>query len=110
MPKSLKISLTVLKVFAKTNRSFSRLKARKLDRALRRTVRNLNKRTEDYQPELSEQEITIEELDRVINEAGLNKAAGNDEISYELIKNLGLKGTGRKRSSSRYSRKGKIRN
>ena len=77
--------------FAKTYRSFSRLKARKLDRALRRTVRNLNKKTKDYQPGLSEQEITIEELNRVINEAGLNKAAGNDEISYELIKNLGPK-------------------
>ena len=41
--------------------------------------------------EESEQDITIEELNRVINEAGNNKAAGNDNIPYELIKNLGPK-------------------
>ena len=77
--------------FAKTYRGFSRLKARKWDRTIRRGVRKLLKKNDSYQPETCEQEITIEELNRVINEAGLNKAAGNDEICYELIKNLGPK-------------------
>jgi hypothetical protein len=41
--------------------------------------------------EESEQDITIEELNRVIEEAGSNKAAGEDNIPYELIKHLGPK-------------------
>jgi len=39
----------------------------------------------------SEESIMIEELDRVISQAGLNKAAGEDDIPYELVKNLGQK-------------------
>ena len=35
--------------------------------------------------------LTAEKLNRVINEAGLNKAGRNDKINYELIKNLGSK-------------------
>ena len=41
--------------------------------------------------EESEQDITIEELNRVIEEAGSNKAAGEDDIPHELIKHLGPK-------------------
>ena len=41
--------------------------------------------------EKSEQEITMEELERVIEEAGMNKAAGEDDIPYEMIKHLGRK-------------------
>ena len=39
----------------------------------------------------SEQDITTEEINRVINEAGKNKAAGNNNIPYKLIKILGPK-------------------
>ena len=80
--------------FAKTYRGFSRLKARKLDRAIRRRVRQRNKKDKNYKPETCEQPITIEELNRAINEAGLNKAAGDDKICYELIKNLGTRARG----------------
>jgi hypothetical protein len=33
----------------------------------------------------------MEELERVIEEAGMNKAAGEDDIPYETIKHLGGK-------------------
>ena len=42
-------------------------------------------------PEESECEIRMEEMMRVINEASNNKAAGSDDIPYEMIKNLGEK-------------------
>jgi len=74
--------------FAKTYRGFSKLKARKEDRAMRRLNRKfLKKRTTCHQE--SEREIEMEELNRVIRDAGLGKAAGEDDIPYELIKNLG---------------------
>ena len=77
-------------VFAKTYRKFSRLPARKYDRRVRKIVRRrLNKRP--GVEEKSEQDITIEELNRVIEEAGNNKAAGEYDIPYELIKHLGPK-------------------
>ena len=37
----------------------------------------------------SEGDITMHELNRVIAEAGLKKAAGKDDIPYEMIKHLG---------------------
>ena len=37
----------------------------------------------------NEKSITMEELNRVIDESGLNKAAGEDDIPYELVKHLG---------------------
>ena len=73
--------------FAKTYRGFSRLPSRKADRKLRRRVRQFLKsrpaRTEE------EQDITMEELERVIGTAGNNKAAGDDDVPYEFIKRLG---------------------
>ena len=47
----------------------------------------LKKRTTCHQE--GEQKIEMEELNRVIRDAGLGKAAGEDDIPYELIKNLG---------------------
>ena len=76
--------------FAKTYRGFSRLPVRKSDRAMTRKVRRDRRRRKTTMHE-SEQNITIEELDRVISQAGLNKAAGEDDIPYELIKYLGEK-------------------
>jgi ribonuclease HI len=76
--------------FAKTYKQFSRIPTRKSDRKIRRSVRNRMK-TNTTPLEESEQEITIQELERVIEEAGLKKAAGEDDIPYELIKHLGKK-------------------
>ena len=76
--------------FARTYRQFSRLPVRKSDRKLRRCVRKRMKRRLGVIEE-SEQDITMEELNRVINEAGRNKAAGSDDIPYEMIKSLGTK-------------------
>ena len=76
--------------FAKTYRKFSRIPARKCDRRVRKIVRRRMKKRPGVEEE-SEQDITIEELNRVIEEAGSNKAAGEDDIPYELIKHLGPK-------------------
>ena len=76
--------------FAKTYRSFSKLPVAKEDRVLRRYNRKHMKRKPGPAEE-SEQPLTWTELDRVINEARSNKAAGEDDIPYELIKNLGPK-------------------
>jgi hypothetical protein len=76
--------------FAKTYRSFSRLPVKKSDRAVQRNVRKgLKRRTVEMQE--CEQNITMNELNRVIDAAGLNKAAGEDDIPYELVKRLGRK-------------------
>ena len=76
--------------FAKTYRSFSKLPVKKSDRAVQRSVRKgLKRRPEETQE--CEQDITMNELNRVIDEAGLNKAAGEDDIPYELVKHLGKK-------------------
>ena len=76
--------------FARTYRQFSRLPVGKSDRKLRRCVRKRMKRRPGVIEE-SEQDITMEELNRVINEAGRNKAAGSDDIPYEMLQNLGPK-------------------
>ena len=76
--------------FGKTYRQFSKLPTRKSDRKFRRHIRKRLKRKTTTQQE-SEQDITMEELNRVIEEAGNNKAAGTDDIPYELIKHLGPK-------------------
>ena len=75
---------------AKTYRGFSHLPTRKLDRKLKRQVRKRSKKTYKTScDEPAEMPITIEELDKVIREAGNNKAAGPDRIPYEFIKHMG---------------------
>ena len=39
----------------------------------------------------SEQDITMEELERAIDESKRNKASGEDNIPYEFLNNLGSK-------------------
>ena len=39
----------------------------------------------------AEQEFTMDELDRALSEAKNNKATGEDDIPYEMLKNLGEK-------------------
>ena len=73
--------------FAKTYRSFSKLKARKEDRRIKRYIRKELKTCRDL--EESEEEITKTEMMRAIREASNGKAAGEDDIPYELVKNLG---------------------
>ena len=76
--------------FAKTYKKFSRLPTRKEDRKVRRKARLGRKKT-SHVPEECERDITAAELDRVIGEAGMKKAAGEDDIPYEMIKHLGPK-------------------
>lgn len=74
--------------FAKTYKGFSRLPKGKKDLTMKRKVRNWIK---DKPPhtEWAERDISLKEMESVINQAGLNKSAGVDDIPYELIKHLG---------------------
>ena len=75
--------------FAKTYKSFSRLPAWKEDRKLRNNNRrNFKARTTQQE---GEGPITVEEMLRAISNTKFNKAAGEDEIPYEFIRNLGPK-------------------
>jgi len=73
--------------FAKTYRTFSKLKARKSDRRIKRTIRKAHKASRDL--EESENDITMNEVLRAIREASNGKAAGKDDIPYEMLKHLG---------------------
>ena len=74
--------------FAKTYKSFSKIPVKKEDRRIRKSVRRRMKRKPQAHQE-SEQNFTLEELERVIAEAKNNKAAGEDDVPYEFIKHLG---------------------
>ena len=76
--------------FAKTYRKFSKLPTRKADHKLQRSVRKRMKKKPSCSEE-SEKDISMREMERVINQTGNFKAAGEDEIPYELIKKLGPK-------------------
>ena len=78
--------------FAKTYRSFSKLKARKEDRRIKRKIRREHKMARDLED--SECDITMKEMLRVIKEASNGKAAGKDDIPYEMVKHLGPKALG----------------
>ena len=78
--------------FAKTYRSFSKLKARKGDRRIKRKIRKEHKMARDLED--SECDITMKEMLRVIKEASNGKAAGKDDIPYEMVKHLGPKALG----------------
>ena len=73
--------------FAKTYRTFSKLKARKSDRKIKRTIRKAHK--EKRELEEAEKDITMTEMLRAIRESSNGKAAGTDDIPYEMIKHLG---------------------
>ena len=76
------------KQFVKTYKGFSKLPVRKEDRKLRRFIRKRMKRHPTV-PEESEQDINMVELERAIDESKNNKSAGEDDIPYEFLKNLG---------------------
>ena len=76
--------------FAKTYKSFAKLPVKKEDRTIRRKNRKHMKRKPTAAEE-SEQAFTMDEMERVIKEAKNNKAAGEDDIPYEMVKNLGPK-------------------
>ena len=75
--------------FAKTYRSFSKLPTRKEDRKIKKVIRRQYHARRVL--EESEQDITKGEMMRAIREASNNRAAGRDDIPYEMIKNLGPK-------------------
>ena len=75
--------------FAKTYRKFSKLEKRKEDRKIRKIVRRQWKTSRTM--EECEQDLTMKELVDVIQDASMNKASGNDDIPYEMIKRLGSK-------------------
>ena len=64
--------------FAKTYRTFSKLKARKSDRKIKRTIRKAHK--EKRELEEAEKDITMTEVLRAIREASNGKAAGTEDI------------------------------
>ena len=74
--------------FAKTYKGFSLLETRKSDRVIRKEVRKYIKK-DITAIEESEQDITMLELERAIDDAKKGKAAGEDDIPHEMIKQLG---------------------
>ena len=77
-------------LFAKTYRGFAKLPIQKEDRITRKYIRRRMKRRPLVHQE-AEQEFTMEEMDRALSEAKNNKATGEDDIPYEMLKNLGEK-------------------
>ena len=76
--------------FKKTYVEQSRIAHEKMDRELKKNNRTfLSNKPEEL--EESEQELTMEELERVIKEASNEKAAGEDNIPHEFLKELGPK-------------------
>ena len=76
--------------FAKTYRGFSKLPKRKEDRAVKKKVREARKRArESYTLQECEQDVMAAEVLNVIRQAKNNKAAGQDDVPYEMLKHLG---------------------
>ena len=80
--------------FAKTYKKFSKLPKRKTDRDVRRNnYKRMDERMMDQSIDgpiqESEQDLTMEEMNRAIFGASTNKASGDDDIPYELIQHLG---------------------
>ena len=76
------------KQFAKVYKKVSKISKGPRDRTIKRKNREfLNERPQTRTK--YETEITWEELERVITDASTNKAAGDDDIPYDIIKALG---------------------
>jgi len=81
--------------FAKTYRKFSKLPSRQEDRAIKQKVRKARKQAKGcYILQESERDITAAEVRKVIKQAKNNKAAGQDDVPYEMLKHLGPKAMG----------------
>ena len=78
------------KQFAKTYRGFAKIPIRKGDRRIRKKCWKHMER-ENRELEESEKDINMQEMQRAIEEAANNKAAGEDDIPYEFLKHLGPK-------------------
>ena len=74
--------------FAKTYKGFAKLPVRKEDRQLRKKNRRRLKKKPSMR-DTSEKPLEMEELEKALAEAHNNKAAGDDDIPYELLKHLG---------------------
>ena len=76
--------------FARTYRKFSQIPKRKEDKNFHTEVRK--KMTDTPMGiDKTEREISMREMETVINHTGNFKAAGEDEITYEMLKKLGPK-------------------
>ena len=77
--------------FRTTYKGFSKIPRSKEDRRLQKGVYKFLKSSKGLPRETGEQEIREEEMYRVIEEAKMSKSPGEDDIAYELIKQLGVK-------------------
>jgi ribonuclease HI/exonuclease III len=77
--------------FRKTYKGFSKIPRFKEDRRLQKGVYKFLSNSKGLRRESEEQEIREEEMYRVIEEAKMGKSPGEDDIAYELIKQLGVK-------------------
>ena len=77
--------------FRKTYKGFSKIPRYKEDRKLQKSVYEFLSNSKGLSRESAEQEIKEEEMYRVIEEAKMGKSPGEDDIAYELIKQLGTK-------------------
>ena len=68
--------------FAKTYKSYSKIPARKADRAIRKKFWKYIKKGRIMPITEPEQDISMFELERAIEETATNKAAGKDDIPY----------------------------
>ena len=78
------------KQFAKVYKQVSKIKKGPKDRIVKRQNRKFLNKTPTEKSKY-ETEIMWEEMERVIGETKANKAAGDDNIPYEIIKELGPK-------------------
>ena len=77
--------------FRITYKGFSKIPRFKEDRRLQKGVYKFLKRSKGLPRETGEQDIDEEEMYRVIEEGKMSKSPGEDDIAYELIKQLGAK-------------------
>ena len=75
--------------FAKTYKGFSKIPKRSTDRPMRRSIYERLRSRVTGPSEESEQDLTMQEMERAIFGASNNKSAGSDDIPYEFIKHLG---------------------
>ena len=77
-------------MLTKTYKQFTKLPATKIERKLKRR-NNESLRRRMKHKEKVDQEITEQELERILTKTSKEKAEGDDDIPYEFLQNLGPK-------------------